>query len=90
MTNFYSSTSRNPFSVNKEYHGIGGKILYIVNDQDIKETGLLNSLNGELHILNSDMDWVFQGIMLASNTKYSATMNFIQGSPFINAIIRHK
>ncbi len=87
LTNFYSSTTRNPFSINKSYHGMGDKIYYTANDQDIEETGLLNSINGELHVLNSDMDWVLSRYNVLSNVNYSATMNFMQGSSFNNSLL---
>ena len=87
LTNFYSSTNRNPASISKSYQGQSG-IAYSFNDQKIEETGLLNSLNGEFSVADADMDWAFSRYNIKSNVNYSATLNLRQGTALKSTFIK--
>jgi len=76
FTNFYSKTSRNPFSVTKHYRPRDQGITYDVRYQEIDLSGLSSSLNGEHHILGMDIDWVLSRYATQTNNSYDMEMEF--------------
>ncbi|MGH7454578.1 MAG: carboxypeptidase-like regulatory domain-containing protein, partial [bacterium] len=57
FTNFYTNTSRNPFSIEKRYNAAGDVVNYIVNYSEIDLKALSSSINGEMHLFGMDIDW---------------------------------
>jgi len=77
FTNFYSQTSRNPFSITKHYRpNQEGNIEYEVRYQEIDISGLSSSLNGEHKILGMDIDWILSKYTTETNNNYDMEMEF--------------
>jgi TonB-dependent receptor len=89
LTNFYSSTDRNPFNITKKYDPTSSdKIIFTLRDQKIKLDGLSNALNGELAVWGMNMDWVLSSYRIVNDNSYDFSMTLWQGSPFNNSILR--
>ncbi len=77
FTNFYSQTSRNPFSVTKRYDpNEESGVSYDVRYQEIDLSGLSSSLNGEQQVWGMDIDWVLSRYATQTNNSYDMEMNF--------------
>ncbi|MCX6136417.1 MAG: TonB-dependent receptor [Ignavibacteriales bacterium] len=88
LTNFYSSTNRDPFSISKNYDpNTNDKIIYNIRDQKIKIDGLSNALNGEAAVWGMDMDWVLSSYRIVNDNSYDFNMVFWQSSPFDKTIL---
>lgn len=91
LTNFYSSTDRDPFSITKKYDPTNlDKLIYTLRDQKIKLDGLSNALNGELTMWGMNMDWVLSSYRIVNDNSYDFAMTLWQGSPFNNTILSSK
>lgn len=84
LTNFYSSTLRNPFSVQKSYSS--PNISYTLDDREVTTNGLSSSLNGEIHFLGMDLDWVVSRYKVEDKQDYNLGMSLLQGSAFDKTI----
>lgn len=83
LTNLYSSTSRNPFTVRKNFDPRSSdKIIYTVTDSDIQISGLSNALNGEFHFWGMDFDFVLSRYNIVTDNEYEISLTLEETSPF--------
>lgn len=80
LTNFFNSTFRDPYSMQKSYSS--PNISYNVNSQEITTSGLSNSFNGELILVGMNMDWVLSRYKVEDQRDYNLATSFLQGSAF--------
>lgn len=90
LTNFYSMTTRDPFSITKLYDPKADKLTYTVRDSRTSLNGLSNALNGELRLLGTNMDWSLSSYKIVNNNSYDFSMTLWQVSPFDNAKLSSK
>lgn len=90
LTNFYSMTTRDPFSITKLYDPRADKLTYTVRDSRTTLNGLSNALNGELRLLGTSMDWSLSSYKIINNNSYDFSMTLWQVSPFNNTILSSK
>ena len=81
-TNYYSSTSRDPFTTTKQYDPKSDRIQYTVRDQTIELQGLSTALNGDLMVWGLNMDWVASVYRIINENPYDFSMTLWQISPF--------
>jgi len=87
LTNFYSLTSRNPFSTRKEYDPQNDLIRYTIRDQEIDLDGLSTALNGQISVWGLEMDWVVSRYRIVNDNSFDYTMTLDQGSSFDPAVL---
>ncbi len=83
LTNLYSSTSRDPFTVRKTFDPRGSdKINYDISDSESEVSGLSNALNGEFKFWGMDLDFTLSRYNIISDNKYEIALTLEQTSPF--------
>jgi TonB-dependent receptor len=88
LSNFYSKTSRNPFSIQKNYVPKDDNIVYNVSNSEIDLQGMSSSLNGEHHLLGMDVDWVLSRYHAQTNNDYQFDMEYVEdGNPYKSTLV---
>jgi len=88
FSNFYSKTSRNPFSITKRYSPNSDNIVYDVSNSEIDLQGLSTSLNGEHQLWGMEVDWVVSRYHAQTNNDYQFDMQFREdGNPYDSTLV---
>lgn len=87
LSNFYSKTSRNPFSIQKGYSPNDDWIVHDISTSEIDLQGLSTSLNGEHQFWGMDLDWVLSRYHAQTSNDYQFDLTFYEdGNPFDNSL----
>jgi len=90
LSSFINKTSRNPFSVTKNYRPNDRGIVYDVRYQEIDISGLSNSLYGEHQVWGIDIDWVVARYSTQTNNSYDMDMEFRAAPDWDETILDRK
>ncbi len=88
ITNFFSKTSRDPYSVKKNYNPEADNIVYEVESKNIDLAALSSSINGEHTFSAMKMDWIISRYTAQTDNDQDYRMEFReQGDPYDDDIL---